>query len=119
AFQARRPIIEFERDIELYNYGRKAREDVTLYCDTHTIYEITGQSTFVIDGVEVADGDRILFVNDPDPAKNNRIYKVFGIEVYNSIGLALETDGIDPAGAPIEGEKVLILKGDTYRTKEF
>jgi len=117
--QASRPIIEFEKNIELMNYGRYARTDVNYLSSVVGVLDIAGQTSYRLDGNTLYDGDRILFTNDPDPLKNNRIYKVFGIDAYGVIGLSLETDGLDSTGAPVTGEKVRILSGDTYGSDEF
>lgn len=119
AFQAKRPIIEFIQDIQLYNYGLYARTDVTLISTTAGTLDIAGKTSYEIDGTDLSDGNRILFTNDPDPAKNNRIYKVFGLNAYGVIGLSLETDGIDPTGAPVQLEKVYITDGNTTMGSEF
>lgn len=110
AFQARRPIIEYLPNIQLKDYGRWARKDVDFIIRNNSVLDIAGQSQFSIDGDELSDNSRVLFVDDPDPLKNNRIYKVYGLNASNKVGFDLEADGIDPSGDPVEGEKIRITQ---------
>jgi len=76
--RAVRPIIEFEPNIKLYNFGTKAIADVDLI-DTYTkdvFSKIEGQLGYNIDGIDVAQGQRILFPADTDIRVKNKIYKV-------------------------------------------
>lgn len=117
--QAHRPIIEFERNLELRNFARFARPSVRLLSTKDQVLDIVGQSSFVIDGLEVADGDLILITGDNDPSKNNRVYEVFGIEAYGQIGLNLLINGQDRSGAPVTGEGIQISRGITYASQNF
>lgn len=113
--QARRPVIEFERNLQLKNFGRFGRRPADILIDGYGLLDIAGQPNFIVDGIELFDGARVLFTNDPDPAKNNRVYEVFGIDQLGQIGFILETDGADVSGAPVDGETIRIKSGDTYR----
>lgn len=119
ASQARRPIIEFIPDIQLHNQGRIAREDVSSVALNTSVLDIVGQSSYSIDGHMLVDGDRILFVDDQDPTKNNKIWKVYGLDAYGTIGLQVETDGETVDGSPYFGEKVRVSNGTINKNKEF
>ena len=63
ARRAMRPIVEFKRDIELYDYGYKHLDDVTVVESLLTKTQIEGQSTINIDGHTLQNEDTILFTN--------------------------------------------------------
>ena len=61
--RATRPIIEFTRDIELYDYGKIHLLDVTVLENTLTKTQIEGQINVTIDGRLIQNRDTILFTN--------------------------------------------------------
>ena len=61
--RAQRPIIEFDRDIELYDYGKNHLADVTVIENLLTKTQIEGQATVTIDGKLIQNRDTILFIN--------------------------------------------------------
>ena len=60
-----RPIIEFEKDIELYNYGINHLQTVDLLSTEDDKNQIESQVSYSVDGIPLTDGMKILFVN-PD-----------------------------------------------------
>jgi hypothetical protein len=74
--RANRPIIEFEADIQLYNFGRQAKRPVDIldFSITDAFEQIELENTFTIGGVELDDGMRVVFANDLDPTIRNNIY---------------------------------------------
>ena len=78
SLRAVRPIIEFEADIKLYNFGHVAKKDIDLV-DTFTkdvFSTIEGSTGYNIDGVDLAPGMRVLFTADPDILVKDKIFKV-------------------------------------------
>jgi len=65
--QATRPIIEFQKDMELYNHGTHGRGAATVRDDVTTdpAVQILGQQSYTIDGIDMRDGDTVLFTNTP------------------------------------------------------
>lgn len=65
-FRAKRPIIQFNENLELYNYGQNRINDIDLI-DAVTVdpNQINGSVNYVIDGVPLSNGMRILFTNSP------------------------------------------------------
>ena len=61
--KGRRPIIEFKKDIELYNYGINHIATVDLLSTEDNKIQIESQSTYTIDGVSLENGHTVLFVN--------------------------------------------------------
>lgn len=84
--RAKRPIIEFDADIQLFNFGRVAKAPIDiLYLDPIDAFEqIELQPTYNLDGVELETGMRIIFANDFDPNVTNNIY-VINVETINSV----------------------------------
>ena len=120
--RAKRPIIEFEKGIKLFNFGTSIKQNVNLL-DTYTkdvFSTIEGSTGYNIDGIDLIDGMRILFTADPDKLVNGRIFQVKffnfdgpGIEVdqtIKQISLIDVTDSI-----PVTNEVVLITDGNTYK----
>ena len=63
ARRALRPIVEFKRDIELYDYGKTHLTDVTVVENVLTKTQIEGLSAVNIDGKAIQNRDTILFIN--------------------------------------------------------
>ena len=99
-YRAQRPIIEFDRRIEMYNHGTNYRGEVDLFVTENLISDIQGQSTFTIDNVDLTNNMLIVFDNESETNKNI-IYKVSG--VGSSIALTAE-------GA-------VLATGDTFNIK--
>lgn len=76
--RAIRPIIEFQAGLKLHDYGITAKKTVdvidTFTTDVFSIIE--GSLGYNVDGIDLADGMRILFTADPDRFVKNKIFKV-------------------------------------------
>lgn len=110
AIQAVRPIIQFNANLLLRNFGRFARQDVDLLINVG-VQAIQGQEDYTAQGVVLKDGMRILLTGGTAQTRN-RIYLVTGLEQFNNIILVLQTEGIDSGGAPVEDETVYVKDGD-------
>lgn len=120
---AQAPIIEYNKNIELMNYGTTFRGVVTYLSDSIKPEDIVQKSVsdeIRVDGFILKAGDRILFTSIGNSGENNRIYKVYikqteaGTRVY---GLALDEDEeseLRPTGEPLRGDVVLIKSGQVY-----
>ena len=119
--RAKRPIIEFNAGIKLFQHGHIAKQNVNLV-DTTTkdvFSTIEGLEGYIIDGVTLTDGMRVLFTADTDELVSGKIYKVnfinFGQETKKrQISLVEESDSI-----PQEGECILSLAGTTNAGQMF
>ncbi len=128
--QARRPIVEFVRNIQLFNYGSNKRNPVDLV--SHSAPDFLGaingelNSTKRIDGVILnrawieANGTdgfvRVLVVNDEDSRINNRVYRVGFNPTTSKLKAVLVADGADFSGAPVIGESVDVIAGSSLGT---
>lgn len=121
--RAQAPIIEFNKNIELMNYGTRFRGVVDYLSDSVKPEDIVQKNVgnnVRIDGFVLQAGDRILFTSIGNPGENNRIYKVYikqmadGTRVY---GLVLDEDEETterPTGEPLNGDVILVRKGNVY-----
>ena len=81
--RATRPIIEFEANLKLFNFGTKAIDDVDLV-DTFTkdvFSTIEGSLGYNIDGTSLVSGHKVLFTADTDPLVKNKIYQVSFVNI--------------------------------------
>ena len=118
-FRAKRPIIEFEAGIKLYNFGTQAKLDIDLI-DTKTtdvFSNVQGQEGYIIDNIELAEGMRVLFTNDKDPLVTGKIYVV----EFKSIGKNRRVISFkEPVDcAPQDLETVFVKIGKAYAGKTF
>ena len=140
--RATRPIIEFNRDLELYNYGLRRRLDVDLVVDniedlnaylnqyptdvTLSGVRITTRGTNQINipavnprtGITYGDvtSIRVMVRNTVNTLLNNNILVL--VNQGGALKLILETDGENPSGEPVHGEVFNVLLG-TYAGKNL
>jgi hypothetical protein len=109
--RAKRPIIEFKPNIQLFNHGSSAKLAVDFIDNfTSDIFStIEGSSGYIIDGEFLFNGARLLVTADTDSTANNRIYVVNFIK-HNSNNLQISLTRADDH-EPISGESVLVKRG--------
>ena len=108
--RARRPIIEFEAGLRLYNYGTQAKQDIDLIdtVTTDVFSTIEGKFGYNVDGVELSENMRVLFAADTDILVSGKIYTVKYVTIGNDRLLSLiETEDT----TPLENETVFIKQG--------
>jgi hypothetical protein len=119
ANRAVRPIIEFNPNIKLYNFGAVSAEPVDLIDNQiidafNAISNIEGSfvsnddptlSSIVIDGVTVSFFNRVIFAADVDPLVRNKIFNV--VFINSKVALI-------PAGDVTAGTSVLVTKGNQH-----
>jgi hypothetical protein len=116
--RAKRPIIEFEAGLKLYNFGTEAKRDVDLVdVFTKDVFStIEGQIGYNVDGIDFADGMRILFTADTDILVRGKIYQVNFIQIGNRRQISL----VETADSePLENETVFITQGNKYAGQTF
>ena len=109
--RAKRPIIEFEAGLTLFNFGRQAKANVTLV-DTFTtdvFSKVEGSLGYNVDGVDLLEGMRVLFTADTDVQVSGRIFRV---KFITHLGIRRITLLPEPDTDPREGETVLVLEGN-------
>lgn len=111
AFRAKRPIIEFRSNLQLFNHGSVAKTPVD-FIDTFTtdvFSTIEGSTGYNVDGEFLFQGARILVTADTDVLANNKIYQVNFITHNNVKQIALKSI---PDSESLLGECVLVKRGN-------
>jgi hypothetical protein len=115
---ARRPIIEFDAGLQLFNHGVQAKAHINYitFDATDAFNDVEGQTTAMVDGVTLVTGDRVVFANDYDTNILNKVYEV-KIETINSVHYI---NLIETADDPIlPGQMVLATGGTVNKSKSF
>jgi hypothetical protein len=116
--RAKRPIIEFDSGIQLYDHGTEGLNSVALIdtVTTDVFSTVVNAAGYIVDGISLAHGMRVLFTADTDSLVKNRIYKVNFVTVGGNsvINLTQEADGI-----PQDGQTVYAELGANYQGKTF
>jgi hypothetical protein len=114
SFRAKRPIIEFRPNLQLFNHGSVAKTPVD-FIDTFTtdiFSTIEGSQGYSIDGEFLYQGARVLFIADTDELANNKIYQVNFITHNNVRQITLRAT-VD--SDPILGEGILVKGGNANK----
>jgi len=116
--RAKRPIIEFNSNIQLWNFGRIAKQNVTLV-DTFTtdvFSTIEGSYGYNVDNINLVEGMRVLFTADTDVRVSGRIFTISFVTHLGQRRITLlPTADTDPQ----DGEAVLVTEGRSYRGSMF
>lgn len=83
--RATRPVIEFNAGLKLYNYGTTSKKGIDVIDNfTADVFStIEGSTGYNVDGIDLANGMRVLFNADTDSMVKNKIFKVNFIDVVN------------------------------------
>ena len=81
--RAIRPIIEFNAGIKLHNHGLSAKKNIDVIDNftTDVFSTIEGSLGYNVDGIDLADGMRVIFTQDTDILVRNKVYRVNFINV--------------------------------------
>ena len=117
--RAKRPIIEFDSGLALYNHGTVAKRSVTLY-DTKTtdaFSSVVKQTGYIIDGISLAPGMRVVFAADTDPTVKDKIYDVDFVTAGDSTLVISLTEASD--ATPADNDSISIEFGTVNQGKTF
>ena len=118
--RAKRPIIEFDPDLQLINFGRRSKSPVDVFDIqfTNPFLNVQGQyEGFFIDGVRLLEGMRIIFSVDEDPLTKGKIYSIDFENIDdtgNRIKLVETDDSVVEANFAVN-----VLNGVTNKGKTF
>jgi hypothetical protein len=117
--RAKRPIIEFDSGLALYNHGTVAKRSVTLYdtVTTDAFSDVVKQTGYIIDGLSLQTGMRVIFANDTDPLVKGKIYDVNFVTAGDSTQVISLTEASD--GSPSDLDSVFIEFGTDNQGKTF
>jgi hypothetical protein len=114
--RAVRPIIEFNADLKLFNFGTYAVNDVDII-DTFTtdvFSTIEGSVGYNVDGIQLTENQLVLFTADTDRLVKNNIYKVTFVNIQGYRQIHLEQ-----YSAPATNQVVLVHRGDKNQGQMF
>ena len=88
--RAKRPIIEFMGNIQLFNSGTNSREPVSLFDTTQTdaLSNVASSTGYFTDNIQLASQMRIVFSADMDPDIRRTVYRVDFIDQDSDEGTA-------------------------------
>ena len=117
--RAKRPIIEFDSGLALYNHGTVAKKSVTLYdtVTTDAFSNVVKQTGYIVDGLALADGMRVVFAADTDPIVKNKIYDVNFVTAGDSTQVINLTEASD--ASPSNDDSIFIEFGTANQGKTF
>jgi len=114
--RAKRPIIEFNANLQLFNHATITNKSVDLIDDftTDVFSVIEGSAGYNVDNVNLFEGARVLFTADQDPFVKNKIFTVKFIRVQTSTNIVNRTqisliEATDSNS--IEGEGIIVALG--------
>ena len=117
--RAKRPIIEFDSGLALYNHGTTAKQSVTVFdtVTTDAFSSVVRQPGYIIDGIPLEDGMRVIFSADTDKIVKNKIYLVNFVTASDSTQVIALTETTD--ATPQDGESIFVEfgtknQGNTY-----
>lgn len=115
ALRAKRPIVEFRPNIQLYNHGTKFNK-VTLIDNlvTDALSQVQGTTGFRVDQTNLEAGDKVIFLNDPDT--KNKIFTVAFVELPDS---SIVIDLQDDSTTSVEGDSIVATKGNSLKGKTY
>ena len=118
--RAKRPIIEFDSGLSLFNHGTTAKKSVALVDNvTKDVFsKMVNQTGYIVDGVPLRDGMRLLITADTDPLINNRIYVVNFVSVAGAEVTTLRLTE-DSDALPLDGDAVSVELGAINQSKTF
>jgi len=116
--RAKRPIIEFDSGLALYNHGTVAKRSVTLYdtVTTDAFSSVVNQTGYIVDGLALANGMRIIFAADTDPIVKNKIYDVNFATIGGAQVISLTEAS---AGTPLNDDSIFVEFGTVNQGKTF
>ena len=117
--RAKRPIIEFDSGLELYNHGTVAKTAIDLF-DTTTgdaFSNVVNKAGYFIDGVAITDGMRVVFSADTDPSVKNKVYVANFVNAGDSTQVISLTPATDATVS--DNECVLVKSGVSNKGKMY
>jgi len=116
--RAKRPVIEFKPNLQLFNHGSTAKQTVDYVDDftTDVFSVVEGSLGYIVDGESLFDGARVLVTADTDSLTNNQIYVVNFIKHNNVTQINLKKSDDSES---LLGECVLVRRGNNNKGSMF
>lgn len=120
SLRAKRPVIEFRANLNLFNFGTQGKSPVNIVDleNTDAFSNINGTAGYSTDGYTFINGSRVIFAADIDPNVRNQIYEVRFIDPDNSGNFIID---LVPAlnGTALINQTVVCLSGIQQQGKSF
>ena len=120
--RAKRPILEFRKNLKLFNYGTIATApiDIIDFAETDAFSNINGTIGYSVDGYNFISGSRVIFANDLDSEVRNKIYTVSFINFGDSTTQVID---LQPASLTtpdiLTNTTVVVTSGTTQQGKVY
>ena len=116
--RAERPIIEFESNLKLFNFGIKPKAEVDVI-DTVTKFvtrDVLGSYGYTVDGIALTEGMRVIFAAASEADISGKTFKVTFSQAgrYPQLFLVPESDA-----DPVTSEVVSVSQGIEYNNSYF
>jgi hypothetical protein len=119
-YRGNRPIIEFHRDMELYDSGITQLDvSADLVAYNTKITDFLNKTSVTIDGISVVPGSKVLFIDSPDSIINNKLINLYTIPDVNGGPDIYRWQEVTEFGTPTVGQKIFVNSGVYYRYKEL
>lgn len=117
-----RPIIEFDPNLQLYNFGKVAKQPVDIFdtVTTQPFLTVEGSTGVYLDQTFLAEGMRVIFAADQDPTTKNKIWQVTFIDQDANINSAKIIHLVATSDSTVvENETVAVFSGVNNAGKTF
>lgn len=120
--RAKRPIIEFRPNIDLFNFGTQGKQPVDIidFTQTDAFSNVNGTVYYGIDGYVFAQGSRVIFAADRDPNVRNRVYVVNFVNTTGDNNDPLIIDLVPADNSEVFYDQTIVcLSGQTLQGLSF
>ena len=120
--RAKRPILEFRKNLKLFNYGTLATPavDIIDFAETDAFSNINGTIGYSVDGYNFVAGSRVIFAADIDLEVRNKIYTVSFVDFEDS---SIDVIDLQPASLTIPdvptNTNVIVISGVIEQGKSY
>lgn len=121
-YRAKRPILEFVSGLKLFGFGTQAIDaiDIIDFRETDAFSNINGTIGYVLDGYAFAQGSRVIFAADLDPAVRNKVYTVNFVQFDDSSEPVIDLQEADINSPSISANQcVLVTSGITLQGTSY
>ena len=119
--RAKRPILEYEKDMELYNHGSNSRGTVLVSAGDYLFDDINGMSSNVfVDGVALGSGTTIIFPSETKE-KSQYVYQITANATSQKYEVSILPDPVDSTAdfTLADGDVVSVKLGQEGIGKEY
>ena len=120
--RAKRPILEFRKNLKLINGGTEGITPVDIidFSQENAFQNVNGSIGYSVDGYTLIEGSRIIFANDNDPQVRNKIYTVSFVDLEDGSAktIDLQAASLTSPEVPINSNLV-VLSGVEEQGKSY